>query len=129
MPAGRDGQVVLVAGRLCRASVRRLLGFLCEFEGFLPGVDPGAQFPRQKAGERAGGHLLRVQHTGLGHEAVGPDDQRLRRRGQHLATRLFEAFTTPGFALGPNNAAGAYYGRTAGVGQVNPPKLRIRYTK
>ncbi|WP_347814616.1 hypothetical protein [Streptomyces sp. Tu 3180] len=76
-------QGVLVAERLCRAPARRRFGSL--LEGFFPGVDPGAQFLGQQVGERVGDHLLRVQRTGLGHEAAGPDDQRMRRRGQHLA--------------------------------------------
>ncbi|MFF4408477.1 hypothetical protein ACFY1P_29535 [Streptomyces sp. NPDC001407] len=44
-------------------------------------------------------------------------------------TALFEASTTRGFALDPNNTSGTYYGRANGVGGANPPKLRVTYTK
>ncbi|MEU1307831.1 hypothetical protein ABZ419_02890 [Streptomyces cinnamoneus] len=44
-------------------------------------------------------------------------------------TNLFEASTTRGFALDPNNTSGTYYGRANGVGQTNPPKLRVTYTR
>ncbi|MHA7956319.1 hypothetical protein ACX9I7_00985 [Streptomyces sp. L500] len=44
-------------------------------------------------------------------------------------SNLFDPARTKGIALDPNSTADTYYGRAHGVGQANPPQLRITYTR
>ncbi|MFD9248371.1 hypothetical protein [Streptomyces bottropensis] len=44
-------------------------------------------------------------------------------------TSVFDSTTWRGIALDPNTSGLTYYGRARGYGQVNPPKLRVTYTK
>lgn len=42
---------------------------------------------------------------------------------------LFDPSKTRGIALDPNSTSDTYYGRAHGVGQANPPQLKITYTR
>ncbi|MEU5428479.1 hypothetical protein AB0H73_23230 [Streptomyces olivoreticuli] len=44
-------------------------------------------------------------------------------------TGLFDPAKTRGIALDPNSTSDTYYGRAHGVGQANPPQLKITYTR
>ncbi|MGI5526819.1 hypothetical protein ACQEVX_05130 [Streptomyces syringium] len=44
-------------------------------------------------------------------------------------TNLFDPAKTRGIALDPNSTSDTYYGRAHGVGQANPPQLKITYTR
>ncbi|MFJ8314070.1 hypothetical protein [Streptomyces sp. NPDC094147] len=44
-------------------------------------------------------------------------------------TRVFDETRWRGIALDPANSASTYYGRAQGVGQANPPMLRVVYMK
>ncbi|MFI1801936.1 hypothetical protein ACH427_32015 [Streptomyces sp. NPDC020379] len=44
-------------------------------------------------------------------------------------TSFFDPAKTRGIALDPNSTSDPYYGRAHGVGQANPPQLKITYTR
>ncbi|MFI0912484.1 hypothetical protein [Streptomyces abikoensis] len=44
-------------------------------------------------------------------------------------TDLFDPARTKGIALDPNSTGSDFYGRAHGVGQANPPQLRVRFTR
>ncbi|MEV4741565.1 hypothetical protein [Streptomyces sp. NPDC049555] len=44
-------------------------------------------------------------------------------------TDLFDPSKTRGIALDPNSTVDTYYGRAHGVGQANPPLLKVTYTR
>ncbi|MFG2141822.1 hypothetical protein [Streptomyces sp. NPDC048650] len=44
-------------------------------------------------------------------------------------TSIFDSTSWRGIALDPNSTSSTYYGIARGVGQTNPPKLRVTYTK
>lgn len=44
-------------------------------------------------------------------------------------TSIFDSTKWRGIALDPNTSGLTYYGRARGVGQTNPPKIRVTYTK
>ncbi|WP_031102295.1 hypothetical protein [Streptomyces sp. NRRL S-146] len=44
-------------------------------------------------------------------------------------TAVFDSTSWRGIALDPNSTSSTYYGIARGVGQTNPPKLRVTYTK
>ncbi|CAM5311066.1 hypothetical protein [Streptomyces abikoensis] len=44
-------------------------------------------------------------------------------------TDLFDPSKTRGIALDPNSTSDTYYGRAHGVGQANPPQLKVTFTR
>ncbi|MDJ0464976.1 hypothetical protein [Streptomyces sp. H27-C3] len=44
-------------------------------------------------------------------------------------TAIFDSTKWRGIALDPNSTSSTYYGRATGVGEGNPPQLRVTYTK
>ncbi|WP_435245117.1 hypothetical protein [Streptomyces tendae] len=44
-------------------------------------------------------------------------------------TSIFDSTKWRGIALDPNSTSSTYYGRARGVGESNPPQLRVTYTK
>lgn len=44
-------------------------------------------------------------------------------------TAIFDSTKWRGIALDPNSTSSTYYGRARGVGESNPPQLRVTYTK
>jgi hypothetical protein len=44
-------------------------------------------------------------------------------------TSIFDSTKWRGIALDPNSTNSTYYGRAQGVGEANPPQLRVTYTK
>ncbi|MFJ4966059.1 hypothetical protein ACIP6P_27040 [Streptomyces sp. NPDC088729] len=44
-------------------------------------------------------------------------------------TSIFDSTKWRGIALDPNSTSNTYYGRARGVGEGNPPQLRVTYTK